>query len=151
MRRDDVLWLGLTCWYMAVLALCATAAPGEGLFGALLAAIPPTVHTWLYVPTAGLLAWLLLHSFESRRWSPRVGLIASAVASLTFAFVLEWTQAWLGNRALDLTHVVWAATGILLTWMLWVLGARNAGRTVQPADVVPLRLVPGRTRKGSLR
>ncbi len=151
MRSDDVLWVGLTLWYMAVLALCATAAPGEGLFGLLLATIPPTVHTWLYVPTAGLLAWLLLHSFEARQWPRKVGLTGSAAVALGFAIALEWTQAWLGNRAPDLTHLVWATTGILLTWMLWVLGARNTGRTVQPAEVVPLRLVPGRTRKGSLR
>jgi hypothetical protein len=151
MKSDDSLWMGLTIWYMTVLALCATASPGEGLFGPLLQLLPSPVHTWLYVPTAAILAWLLSHSLESRRWTSRTSTVFSALGALLFAALLEWAQARQAGRTFVWNHLMWASLGILFTWMFRIMWPCSTIRFVPPAKVIPFRRTAGHLRKGSIQ
>ncbi len=148
-KGDDALWLALTAWYVTVLALCATAGPGEGLFGAALALLPAAVHAWLYAPAAGLVAWLLSRCFELRQWSAPAGLVVSTLFALLFVGFLEVAQAWQQGRAPLVTHIGWAGLGILLTWVLIRVRPQPAVQPQMRADVLPFRRLAGRTRKGS--
>lgn len=151
MKGDDALWLGLTAWYLTVLALCATAGPGDGLIGEALQLLPPPVHTWLYAPAAGLLAWLLLRSLEVRDWSHPAAVVLSTVLALAFAALLELAQAWQRGQAPIVAHLGWASLGILLTWILHWLRPRTMVRSDAPADVISFRRAATRIRKGSFR
>ncbi|GKS58398.1 hypothetical protein YTPLAS18_19250 [Nitrospira sp.] len=146
MKGDDALWLGMTVWYMIVLALCATAAPDEGFLGMALAVLPPQVYAWSYAPAAGLLTWLLLQCLPAREWVPGGRFALSGVLSLLFVGTLEWAHAWQGERGPIWSHLAWAAFGILFTWFLVWLDSRRMARS---ASVIPFRAV-GRARKGSL-
>ena len=151
MKEDDALWLGLTAWSMTVLALCATASPGEGFVGLALALLPPDVHVWLHAPAAGLLAWLVLRGLERHGWAMSGSLASSAMLSLLFAGILEWPHPWQGARSPVMIHLGWAAIGIVLAWLFWVLRSRRVVRAALPATVIPFRRTTGRVRKGSLQ
>lgn len=148
-QTDDALWTAVTLWYLIVLSLCATAGPGAGLFGAALDLLPSSVHTWLYAPAAGLLAWLLTRSFLAREWPMAAAASVGAALALAFAVFLESAQAWQQARPFVPQHLVWAASGILLAWIVPRLTSHRAAQPPIPATVLPFRRVAGRSRKGS--
>ncbi|MFO0773619.1 MAG: hypothetical protein U0172_03010 [Nitrospiraceae bacterium] len=150
-KGDDALWIGATIWYLTVLSLCATAGPGEGIFGALLHALPATVHAWLYAPAAGLLAWLLASSFAHREWSQGRSLAAATVLALFFSVLLEVAQAIHQSRSFLVGHIGWAAIGIVVGTIVLQLSTnlRQQSAPIHPTAVVlPFRRTGGRTRKG---
>ena len=147
-KGDDALWLGLTAWYMTVLALCATATPDQGFLGMLLSLLPPQLQAWLYAPAAGLLTYLLWHCISMRAWAAAGSLALSALISLVFAGTLEWAQAWQSGRAPVVAHLAWATLGILFMWCVWLIRSRRTGRPEMPVSAISLRHTAGRARKG---
>lgn len=148
-QADDALWIVITIWYLLVLALCATAGPGIGLFGAMLQLLPATVHAWLYAPAAGLLAWLLTRSFLTRSWSPLLATGMGTGLACAFTVFLESAQAWHQARPFLPQHLVWAGGGIVLAWLAPRLTtSHTAAHPSLPATVIPFRRVTNRSRKG---
>ena len=107
--------------YMVLLAFGAMATPGVGIAGSMLAAVPQPVTDYSHAPAYALLTWLLASSLRNRGWSKQMALRLGVMAAMVFGVWMEFLQAFVPGRTVDIHDVAFNAIGIGLAAL--VIGA----------------------------
>ncbi len=98
--------------YLMLLIFGALATPGAGIAGSLLAVFPQPVADYSHAPAYALLTWLLTSGLETRGWSRESALQTSVVAAMVFGVGMEFLQAYVPGRTVDIHDVAFNAIGI---------------------------------------
>ena len=98
--------------YMVLLAFGAMATPGVGIAGSMLAAVPQPVTDYSHAPAYALLTWLLASSLRNRGWSKQMALRLGVMAAMVFGVWMEFLQAFVPGRTVDIHDVAFNAIGI---------------------------------------
>jgi len=114
--------------YMVLLAFGAMATPGVGIGGSMLAVFPQPVTEYSHAPAYALLTWLLASGLRNQGWSKQMALWLAVMAAMIFGVWMEFLQAFVPGRTVDIYDVASNAIGIGLAAL--VLGAEPEPRAV---------------------
>jgi len=98
--------------YLVLLIFGGLATPGTGIAGTLLAVVPQPVTEYSHAPAYALLTWLLTYGLQTRGWPRQSALQTSAVAAMVFGVGMEFLQAFVPGRTVDIHDVAFNAAGI---------------------------------------
>lgn len=107
--------------YMVLLAFGAMATPGVGIGGSMLAVLPQPFTEYSHAPAYALLTWLLASGLQHRGWSKEMALWLGVMAAMVFGVWMEFLQAFVPGRTVDIHDVAFNAIGIGLAAL--VIGA----------------------------